>query len=272
MEVKSASPGKTSSQPFIDGFDLGRETVGSDDDLFIELIEVVEDVEEFLLRFFFTDDELEIIYNEAVELAEFEIEFVAFAEANRINEIGIEMSDGGIEDFKGRVLLQECIADGLDEVGFAKTRATIQEERVVAVARGIDDAPGSGKGKVVVGADDETIEGVFGVEAGLVRIGGSRSGFAGGRDVFTDRGSSGNFAGANLGFDFGLDPEIDRFNVDIVVLEGVSDKAEVAVTELLDIERIFDTYNNITVVVFDDGGVLKPGRKIGGRYLLLNLS
>lgn len=157
LQVEGAGPGETGSKTFINGFNLAREAIGGDDDLFIELVEVIEDVEEFFLRFLFADNELEIVDDEDVEFAKFEIEFVAFAKADRVDEVGVEVSDGGVEDFEGRVFAKKFIADGLDEMGFAEARATIKEEWIVAFAWGVDDATSGGDGKVIIGADDEII-------------------------------------------------------------------------------------------------------------------
>ena len=79
---------------------MGRETIGGDDDLFIELVEVVENIKEFFLGFFLADDKLEVVNNEDVEFTEFKVELVAFAEADRIDEVGIEVGDGSVEDFE----------------------------------------------------------------------------------------------------------------------------------------------------------------------------
>ena len=157
LQVEGTGPGETGSKAFINGFDLTGETIGSDDDLFIELVEVIEDVEEFFLGFFFTDNELEIVDNEDVEFAEFEIEFVAFAKADRVDEVGVEVGDRGVEDFEGRVFTEKFVADGLDEMGFAEAGATVEEEWVVAFAWGVDDATSGGDSKVIIGANDEII-------------------------------------------------------------------------------------------------------------------
>ena len=53
----------------------------------------------------------------------------------------------------------------MDEVGFAEARTTIEKERIIAAARGVDDATSGGNGEIVIGADDEVIESVFFVEA-----------------------------------------------------------------------------------------------------------
>ena len=66
LKVEGASPGEARSEALVDGFDLTREAIASDDNLLVELIEVVEDIEELFLGFFFADDELEIVDDEDV--------------------------------------------------------------------------------------------------------------------------------------------------------------------------------------------------------------
>ena len=144
---------------------MGGEAVGGDNNLFIELIEVVEYIKEFFLGFFLIDDELKIINDETVEFLEFTIEFFAFAILDGVYEIGIEVGNRGIENLIVGILLEEFIADGLNEVSLAETRSTIKEERVVAVAGCGDDAFGGRNGEVIIRTDDKIIESVFLVEA-----------------------------------------------------------------------------------------------------------
>ena len=92
------------------------------------------------MGFFLVNDELEIIDNKNIEFAEFEIEFLTFTGAYSINEIGVEVRDRSIEDFKARVFFKEFVTDGLDEVGFAEAGTTVEEEWIIACAWGIDDA------------------------------------------------------------------------------------------------------------------------------------
>lgn len=98
LEIESTSPGETGSKALVDGFDLRGETVASDDDLFVELVEVVKDIEELLLGFFLVDDELEIVDDEAVEFLEFAVEIFTFAAFDGVDEIRIEVGNWGIED------------------------------------------------------------------------------------------------------------------------------------------------------------------------------
>ena len=148
----------------------------------------------------------------------------------------------------------------MDEVGFAETGATIKKEWVVAITRGIDNTLSGGEGKVVVGADDEIIKSVFLVEASFMVTGIIYSSlllYSG--ELFLDREvPCGDFAGANFGFNFGLDFEIDGFDIYIIVLKGGGDEVEVAVAELFDVEGILDTDDDMTIVVRDDGCTLKP--------------
>ena len=74
----------------------------------------------------------------------------------------------------------------------------------------------------------------------------------------------GDFARADFGFNLSLNFEINLFDGEVIVLEGGGDDGEVAVAELFDIERVFDTYNNVAIFVRDDRGALKPGRKLAG--------
>ena len=103
LEIEGAGPSEAGGETFVDGFDLAREAVRGNDDLLVELIEVIEDIEEFFLRLFLIHDELEIVDDEAVEFLEFVVEFFAFAGADGVDEIGIEVGNGGVEDFEGRI-------------------------------------------------------------------------------------------------------------------------------------------------------------------------
>ena len=82
------------------------------------------------------------------------------------------MCDRGVKDFEGRVFTEKFVADGLDEMGFAATWSAIEEEGVVASAWAINNTAGGGNRKIVIGTDDEIIEGIFLIEAGVAIAGG----------------------------------------------------------------------------------------------------
>ena len=82
------------------------------------------------------------------------------------------MGDRGVKDFEGRVFTEKFITDGLDEMGFAETRSAIEEEGIVASAWTINNTASGGNRKIVIRTDDEIIEGIFLVEAGVAITGG----------------------------------------------------------------------------------------------------
>lgn len=71
------------------------------------------------------------------------------------------------------MLGEDFVADGLDEVGFAKTDAAMDVERVVFSAWFVGDSAASGESEAIVIADDEIIKSIFGVEVGVVGFGAS---------------------------------------------------------------------------------------------------
>ena len=78
------------------------------------MIEVVKNIEKFLLGLFLIHDELKIVDNKAVEILEFAVEIFAFAVTNSIDEVGEKVGDGGVENLVIWVARKEFVADGLD--------------------------------------------------------------------------------------------------------------------------------------------------------------
>ena len=237
------------------------------------MIEIVEDIEEFFLGFFLVDDELEVVDDENVEFAEFEVELFAFAEFDGIDEVGVEVRNRSVENFEGGVLAKKFVADGLDKMSFAEAGAAIEEKGVVAAARGVDDATSSGDREVVVGADDEVFESVFFVEIGLVG-GGFFQATLGAFDAVPERSFvfGSDFARSDTRFRGGLDLEIDGFHSDVVVGESDFDEIKVAAAELADEERVFYADTDFAVFGREKGGVLKPSGVVTTADFLLDFS
>lgn len=157
-------------------------------------------------------------------------------------------------------------------MSLAEAGTTIEEEGVVAVARGFDDTLGGSVGDVVITTDDERVEGVFTIETITTRWRWwgvsvmNRGGLAG--EI-----TGGDFAGATdagfVGFD---DFTMDVSDLDIVTSEGGSNKVMIFDGELLGVERVFDADNDVAVVGGNQGSILKPGGIVGTGYFLLNLS
>jgi hypothetical protein len=64
-------------------------------------------------------------------------------------------------------VLPDVVADRLEQVRLAETRAPVDEERVVSLRRGLRDRECSGVGEPIRRADDEEVERVLGVEFDL---------------------------------------------------------------------------------------------------------
>ena len=73
--------------------------------------------------------------------------------------------------------------------------------------------------------------------------------FAASEVSFEGKITRGDFAGADFGFDFGLDLKVDGFDFEVGVFKCGGDDGEVAVAELFDVERIFDTDDDVAVGV-----------------------
>ena len=94
-------------------------------------------------------------------------EFFAFATTDGVNEIGVKVGNGSVEDFEVGITINEFVTDSLDKMGLAEAGATVEEKRVWVGAWMVDDTFGGGDGEVVVATDDEIIESIFLIEAGF---------------------------------------------------------------------------------------------------------
>ncbi len=69
---------------------------------------------------------------------------------------------GDVEKLRVRLLVEDFLADGLQQVGLAQPDAAVDEQRVVGGARLIGHGHGGGVGELIVRAGDEIIEAVVG--------------------------------------------------------------------------------------------------------------
>ena len=90
-----------------------RRPVGGQNDLLVALIEIVEGMEEFLLRGVLAGDELDIVDEKQVRAAVFEAEFVVFAFAQSVDELVGELVALDIDDVVVAVALMDLVRDGI---------------------------------------------------------------------------------------------------------------------------------------------------------------
>src|SRR5206468_3148968 len=121
----------------------------------------VEGVEELLLHAFLAGEELDVVDDDDVELAN--------ADTKRVDRTGQECPNQVVrEGFRGeqRDAEPQAFAEGMRhracKVRLAEPDATVEEERVVAGARMIDNFPSARMGERIALADDEALEAVAG--------------------------------------------------------------------------------------------------------------
>ena len=69
LDVGDQSPFESRPQAFLERWDVFRLRVGSEDNLFLRLVECVERVEELFLRAFFAGQELDVVEQQRVDRA-----------------------------------------------------------------------------------------------------------------------------------------------------------------------------------------------------------
>src|SRR3989338_1104656 len=145
------------------------------DDLFVVIMERIKDVEQFLLCFFGIGDKLDVVHDEDVVLAVLIFEIVRPAASYRIDVVGGEALRRYVQNLHIAAGFFEVITDRLNEMGFAASRRTVYEKRIISEARPLDERFCRGVGELVKGPHDEGIESIARVEVvALVYIQGTK--------------------------------------------------------------------------------------------------
>ena len=100
-----------------------------------------------------------------------------------VNELVGKGLGSYVQHFFGGVVFEDLVADSVHQVSLAQAGLTVNEERVVCVARRVGDGDRGGAGHAVAVAHDERIEGVLLVQMRLKSAGLER-GFAYFRELF----------------------------------------------------------------------------------------
>src|SRR5207302_1234175 len=128
------------------------------------VVERVEGVEELLLGTLATGQQLHVVDDEHVDLPEALLELPHAVASQRRDEVVHERLGGQVGDARERVALEDLVPDRVGEVCLAEADATVDEERIVVVARLGRHGLARRVRELVRGADDEAREGVLRIE------------------------------------------------------------------------------------------------------------
>ena len=132
--------------------------------MFVVLIQVVEDVEERLLRGFFADKELHVVNHKHVTGAIFFSETVVFViglVANDVDKLGHESFCADVKYVGLFLVFEKVVAYRVQKVSLAKTDARVYKQGVETAARMFRNGLASGECVCVGLAFDKILKGVF---------------------------------------------------------------------------------------------------------------
>ena len=156
------------AKPIFEGGDILGRPVAGDDDLFVFLVEGVENMEKLVLRLLFSGEKLYIIDDEEINGAVAVFELIDCAILDRGNQFLGEFLACGVEDAFFGVFGKDVVAHGLEEVGFAESHAAIEEEGIVGFTEIAAYREACRMSEIVVASHNEIREGVAGVEIGFL--------------------------------------------------------------------------------------------------------
>ncbi len=119
-------------------------------------MQLVESVEESLLRLLLRSDELDVIYQEGVGASVPLAELVSGARSNGLDVVVCKPFAAYVNDLQA--FFHEFVADGVQQVGLSEAYLRVDVERVVDLAGGFGNPGGGGVGELVRIADDEGFE------------------------------------------------------------------------------------------------------------------
>ena len=171
LNVRDQSPFETGAETLIQCLHLFGRTIGGKNDLFSCLVELIEGVEELLLRRFFSYYKLYVIDQQNI--------YCSVLVAKSCHGRGITASNG-FDHFIGEllgcdvqyshagILLENKMADRVHKVRLAQSGPSVKKKRVVSIARRFRDSKACGMREHIVAADDESIETVFGMKMSIL--------------------------------------------------------------------------------------------------------
>ena len=137
-------------------------------------MQCVEGVEELLLGAGLALEELDVVDEQHVDVAEAGLEGLRATATERAEELVREGLTGRAADAERRVVGQQQVRDRAQQVGLADARRTADEQGVVGLGGHLGDGERRGVREPVGVADDELVEGQLGVAQRADRRAGSR--------------------------------------------------------------------------------------------------
>ena len=127
-------------------------------------MQCIEGVEQFFLRGVFAGNELHIVQQQHINCAVFFTEGAGGVCADGVDQIVGEFLCGHIKHTQA--VAGACIANGLQQVGFAEAHAAVQKERVVRARRRFADGARRRVRHAVVRTNYEVVKNIARVQAG----------------------------------------------------------------------------------------------------------
>src|SRR5438105_661254 len=161
------APPESRDETFLDAGNFLGIGIAGDYDLLVGLDQRIEEVEEFLLRPALAAEKLDVIDEQKVERAVMSLEVIerlVLIGADDIRHVSLGMD---VAYSRVGIVLENVIADGLDEVGLSETDAPIHEEWVVRCWM-LGNLKATCAGELIGLAGHKGIEGKPGIEARLL--------------------------------------------------------------------------------------------------------
>ena len=168
LYVGDQPPAEPAAQPRFQVLQQLRRAIGGHHDLLLRVVQRVEGVEELFLGLFLALQELDVVDQQHVDVAIAPPELGTLVLADRVDEVVGQFLGGDVADPNPVEVVADVVAEGVQQVGLAQAGLAVDGQRVVRLARILGHRDRGGVGEPVRAADDEGLEGVLGVEPGVV--------------------------------------------------------------------------------------------------------
>ena len=169
-DIRDQPPLEPGAEPRFKRLDIFRRLITGDDDLLAGYMKMVKCMEEFFLRTLLSDDELDIIDEEYVVVPVFLTEFcygkfiAGLSCFQCINQLIGKCLAGHIENFFGRIVLQDHMSDGMHQMCLAQSDASVYEKRIVHFTRRFSNGQRCGVGEIVIASHDKGVKCIFRIQ------------------------------------------------------------------------------------------------------------